>query len=152
MSHDDKLSRRGNPDNLAEIDRLYAIQAYSALRDHAESLEAERARLHKKVYGDGTSAVPSLAPTDIDRSYALSLADAVENCRVTCKHEPSAFDLEQQGYDTIIRALRAFATPPSPLGAPSEEACKAFGEIFSMKSEIDEIVLVGGSTRIPKVQ
>ena len=57
-------------------------------------------------------ALPATArsePTDIDRSYALSLADAIENCRVTCKHEPSAFDLEQQGYEAIIGALRFFA-------------------------------------------
>ncbi|HZR03874.1 MAG TPA: hypothetical protein VFA81_11945, partial [Burkholderiales bacterium] len=59
------------------------------------------------------SAVPDSQPDDIDRSYALSLADAVENCRVTCKHEPSAFDLEQQGYDTIIRALRSYARSAS---------------------------------------
>jgi hypothetical protein len=42
-------------------------------------------------------------------AYAASLADSVENRRVTCKHEPSGFDLEQQGYDVIIKALRAYA-------------------------------------------
>ena len=44
-----------------------------------------------------------------NRPYAASLADAFENCRVTCKHEPSGFDLEQQGYDVIIKALRAYS-------------------------------------------
>lgn len=47
-----------------------------------------------------------------NRPYAASLADAIENSRVTCKHEPSGFDLEQQGYDVIIKALREYAEIP----------------------------------------
>ena len=43
-------------------------------------------------------------------SYAASLATAIEDCRVTCKHEPSGFDLEQQGYEVLIKALRAYAS------------------------------------------
>lgn len=48
----------------------------------------------------------------INRPYAASLADAIENCRVTCQHATSGFDLEQQGYDVIIKALRAYSEIP----------------------------------------
>lgn len=98
---------------------------------------------------------------DIDRSYAASLADAVANCRVTCKHEPSAFDLEQQGYDTIVRALRFFARSAS--GATSRDgylqgmedgrklaAMEAAPDMEKLLGEFEKLLLDANDEQLPR--
>lgn len=58
------------------------------------------------------------APSATREPYATSLADDIENCRIVCTTQPSAFDLSQEGYSTIIRALRQLAAAPAESAEP----------------------------------
>lgn len=61
-------------------------------------------------------------PTDAES--AVILADGFANCQLVASHATAGFDLEQSGYQMIIKALRAFASSETRLSGAARIALR----------------------------